>query len=83
MLRRFRRTGEKGNRSHAPSGRSWRNLCANEESKDSRIARHGPATHLALCDLPESGGCNGAYDAVLIRISMCLRARGDAAGWVQ
>ena len=44
MLRGFRTTGEKGNRFQAPSGRSWRNLCANEESKELRIARHSPPT---------------------------------------
>jgi len=38
MLRRFRPSGEKGNRSQAPSGRSWRNLCASESGKELRIA---------------------------------------------
>ena len=41
-------TGEKGNRSRAPSGRSWRNLCASESSKELRIATGSTATPRCL-----------------------------------
>ena len=58
MLRGFRPTGEKANRSQAPPGRSWRNLCVRELAKELRIATGWVATQVALCDLPESGGCN-------------------------
>ena len=44
MLRGFRTTGEKSNRSQTPSGRSWRNLCASEESEELLMARRCPAT---------------------------------------
>ena len=44
MLRHSGPTGEEGNRSQAPSGRSWRDLCENDESEELRIARHSPAT---------------------------------------
>ena len=55
MLRGFRPTSEKGNRSQAPSGGSWRNLCASESSKELRIAMGSTATNVTLCDQLEIG----------------------------
>ena len=48
MLRGFRPTGEKSNRSQAPSGRSRRNLCASEIAKELRIATGPTATQFCL-----------------------------------
>jgi len=58
MLRGFRPTGEKSNRCQAPSGRSKRNVCAREETKEIRIDAGVVTTQFVFRDRPESGGCN-------------------------
>ena len=55
MLRGFRPSGEKSNRSQAPSGRSRRNLCVGEIAKELRIATGLVATQVALRERPEIG----------------------------
>jgi len=76
MLRRFRTTGEKGNRSRAPSGRSWRNLCANEERKELRISLRRPATQFSCVTCPNGAGASGELMTRYLFGFLCVCALG-------
>ena len=67
MLRGFRPTGENGNRSQAPSGRSGRNLCVREIAKELRIGTGSMATQFVLCDRLETVLDVGTDNVVVLR----------------
>ena len=75
-LRRFRTTGEKGNRFQAPSGRLRRNLCVREIAKELRIAAGSRRPILHCVTSPNrSGAIVGVFMRYLFGF-LCVCALG-------